>query len=87
MSRPEELEARVDEAIARLSKDFSDLGAEVRWAVARALIHRGVHHATLPGGGVEYCTVATYLGEMIVHAHKIAHGDNPKAQTHSSFVH
>lgn len=87
--RADELEARVAEAAARLAQDFADLGAEARWLVARALIHRGVHFAVDQDGkkGVEFCTVASYLGDMVGHAHKVAHGDNPKGAAHRDSVH
>ena len=54
--------------------------------MTRALIHRAVHYAT-ERPGVEYCALATYLAEMVGHAHKLAHGDNPKAPAHSDLKH
>jgi hypothetical protein len=63
-----------------------DLDEVVRWLVTRALVHRAVHFAT-EKPGVEFCALATYLGEMITHAHKLAHGENPKAQSHKDVVH
>ena len=86
MSRQDDMEARVSEVIARLERDFADLGDGLRWSITRALIHRGVHHAS-DAQGVEFCALATYLSEMIGHAHKIAHGENPKAPVHKDFVH
>lgn len=86
MSRYDELEQRVTELAQRLATEFKDLDSDLRWSVARALIHRAVHFAT-ERPGVEYCTLATYLGEMVGHAHKLAHGDNPKAATHSDLTH
>jgi hypothetical protein len=80
-SRADELEARVAELAQRVAGEFADLGGELRWLVARALIHRGVHFA-FDQKGVEFCTVASYLGEMVGHAHKLAHGDNPKSAAH-----
>lgn len=86
MARQDDVEARVQELIARLGRDFADLGEELRWSVTRALVHRAVHYAT-ERPGVEYCTLATYLAEMTVHAHKLAHGENPKASTHQDLKH
>jgi hypothetical protein len=86
VSRQDELEARVNELIQRVSVDFADLGPELRWSVTRALIHRAVHYGT-ERGGVEFCALATYLADMVSHAHKLAHGDNPKAQSHKDVVH
>ena len=86
MARTDEVEQRVTELIQRLGRDFADLGEELRWTVTRALIHRAVHYAT-ERPGIEYCTLATYLAEMSVHAHKLAHGDNPSAPTHQDLKH
>ena len=85
-TRHDELEQRVTELIQRLGKDFADLEGELRWSLTRALIHRAVHYAT-ERGGVEYCALSTYLAEMTVHAHKLAHGDNPKASAHQDLKH
>ena len=85
MSREGEVEERVAQLAVEVAKQFADLGDEARWVVARAFIHRGVHFAT--ERGVEYCALATYLAEMIGHAHKLAHGENPKAQSHKDVVH
>jgi hypothetical protein len=87
VARYDELEARVTELVQRVSTEFADLGAELRWSVVRALIHRAVHYAA-ERPGVEYCALATYMGEMIGHAHKLAHGDNPRGSApHSDVVH
>ena len=86
MARQDDVEARVDELIQRIGREFADLGAELRWAVTRALVHRAVHYAT-ERPGVEYCALATYLAEMSVHAHKLAHGENPKAAAHDDLKH
>ena len=86
MARQDELEARLSEMINRVAHEFSDLGDDLRWAMTRGLIHRAVHYAT-DRPGVEFCALATYLGEQIGHAHRIAHGDNPKAQTHQDLKH
>lgn len=86
MARQDELEMRVNELIQRLGREFADLGDDLRWSITRALIHRAVHFAT-ERDGVEYCALATYLAEMTVHAHKLAHGDNPKASAHADLKH
>ena len=86
MARQDELEARVSQLIAQVAREFADLGDELRWSMTRALIHRGVHFA-FERPGVEYCAVATYLGDMVGHAHRIAHGDNPKAPSHQDLKH
>ena len=86
MGRQEDLEGRVNELINRVAHDFADLGDELRWSITRALIHRAVHYAT-DRPGVEYCALATYLADMVGHAHRLAHGDNPKAPTHQDLKH
>ena len=86
MARYDELEGRVGQLIQQLAREFPDLGESLRWQVSRALIHQAIHHA-VDNKEVDFCTVATYLGEMVGHAHKLAHGDNPKAPAHKDFVH
>lgn len=86
MSRQDELEVRVVDLVQRLAKEFADLGDGLRWALARALIHRAVHFAT-ERGAVDFCTLATYLAEMIAHAHKLAHGDSPTSPSHGEYKH
>jgi hypothetical protein len=86
VARADELEAKITELIDRLGRDFSDLGDSLRWTMTRSLIHRAVHYAT-ERPGIEYCALATYMAEMIGHAHKLAHGDNPAAAAHKDVVH
>jgi hypothetical protein len=86
MARLDDLEARVNQFMATVSSEFGDLGEELRWSLTRALIHRAVHYAA-EGGGVEFCALASYLGDMVGHGHKLMHGDNPKAPVHREFVH
>jgi hypothetical protein len=86
MARQDELEARLQQVIAKLAAEFGDLGDGLRWAITRALVHRAVHFA-VEEPGVEFCALATYLAEMVGHAHKLAHGDNPKAPAHKDALH
>jgi hypothetical protein len=79
MANQDELEAKIAEQLKKLERE-SD-----KWAVVRGFIHQAVHHAA--GGGVEFCALASYLGDMVGHAHKLMHGDNPKAKEHKDFVH
>ncbi len=79
------IEARLSQLLVELERAAQG-DQNPRWAVTRALIHRAVHYAT-ERPGVDFCALATYLGEMIAHAHKLAHGDNPKAPAHKDFVH
>jgi hypothetical protein len=77
-----QLEARLAPAIAELtgSSKESDL------ALARALIHRGVHLLAERRAG-EFCGLATYLAEMLGHAHGLMHGPDPAAPTHGDRPH
>ena len=84
MSREEELERRVKQRVSELEEEFKDLGDRARFSLTRALIHQAVHFAT-ERPGVEFCGLATYLAEMVGHAHKLAHGEDAKA--HRDFVH
>ncbi len=63
---------------------------ESDWALARALIHRGIHLVADRKAG-EFCAVATFLAEMIGHAHQMLHpgGDAAKAHKdpHGDVVH
>lgn len=75
-------EARLDAFLQELAGggQTSDL------ALARALIHRGVHLAIDRRAG-EFCALATYLAEMVGHAHGLMHGADPGSGKHDDAVH
>jgi hypothetical protein len=73
-------EARLDAILAELG----GRGAESDLALARALVHKAVHLAA-ERRTVQFCALATYLGEMIGHAHQLLHGADQTA--HHDFVH
>ncbi|HVZ71462.1 MAG TPA: hypothetical protein VHJ20_03730 [Polyangia bacterium] len=75
-------EARLNELIATLAGK----GAESDFALVRALIHRGVHLAA-DRKSLQFCGLATFLAEMIGHAHQLQHGGDQAAPVHSDFVH
>ena len=75
-----ELEQQADRLLDKLRADFSALGSDSSWRVARAVIHRAVHAAA--SGGVDFCVVAGYLAEMIPHAHGMMHGPDPGSVKH-----
>jgi hypothetical protein len=75
-------EARVQALVAELG----GAGADSDHALARALIHRGVHLAA-ERRPTEFCALATYLAEMIGHVHGLMHGQDPKSSRHSEAVH
>ncbi len=86
--RQEQLEARVRQLIGELALDFADLDKSLRWTLAQSLIHQAIHFAAERAelDNVEFCTVATYLGEMIGHAHELMH-DGELDPSHHKFVH
>ena len=73
---------------AKLSALLAELGAAApspESALVRALVHRG---ATWPRSErPSVCGLATFLGEMIVHAHQIIHGGDKTAPAHRDVVH
>jgi hypothetical protein len=75
-------EARLDAFIQELSRE----GRESDLALARALIHRGVHLAIDRRAG-EFCAVATFLCDMVGHAHGLMHGADPGSGKHEDVVH
>lgn len=75
-------EARLDAFIAELARE----GRDSDLALARALIHRGVHLAIDRRAG-EFCALATYLAEMVGHAHGVMHGADPASGGHGDAVH
>jgi hypothetical protein len=86
--RQEQLETRVRQLIDELAVDFADLGPTLRWTLVQTLIHQAIHFAADRAEleSVEFCAVATYLGEMIGHAHELLHDNEPEGP-HHKFVH
>jgi hypothetical protein len=85
MADNQAIEERLNRAIAEIERAL-DGDPQMRWQITRALVHRAVHYA-VEQPGVEFCALATYLAEMVGHAHRLAHGDNPRAPTHKDQVH
>jgi hypothetical protein len=77
-----EMETRLGSAIS----DLAGGGKESDLALARALIHRGVHILAERRAG-EFCALATYVAEMLGHAHALMHGADPAAAAHGDVVH
>jgi hypothetical protein len=75
-------EARLDAILAELG----GRGAESDQALARALVHKAVHFAA-ERKTVQFCGLATYLGEMIGHAHQLQHGADQTAPAHHDVTH
>jgi hypothetical protein len=61
-------------------------GKDSDFALARALIHKAVHLVAERQAG-EFCAVATYLAEMVGHAHGLLHPGDRTAPAHSAVRH
>jgi hypothetical protein len=82
-------EAKLDAFIREQAAEMGvgvGVGAESNLALARALIHRGVHLAVDRRAG-EFCALATFLCEMVNHAHGLMHGADPASAKHGDNVH
>lgn len=75
-------EAKLDVFIQELGRG----GQESDLALARALIHRGVHLAA-DRHAAEFCALATFLCEMVGHVHGLMHGTEPGTGKHDDMVH
>jgi len=84
--RQEQLEQRLRQQIDALATDFADLGPDLRWTLVRGLIHQAIHFAA-EREDIEFCAVATYLGDMIGHAHELMHDNEPTQPPREKLVH
>jgi hypothetical protein len=76
MANLEELQKQHEARLQALINELAGAGQESDLALARALIHKGVHLAVERRAG-EFCAVATFLSEMVGHAHGLMHpGDS-----------
>jgi len=74
---------------ARLTTLLSELrgrGTDSDWALVRALVHRAVHVAA-EQRGIAFCGLATFLAEMIGHAHGLQHPGDAQAAGHQDDLH
>lgn len=86
MATIDELQKEHEARLSDLIADRVGRGPESDWALARALVHRAIHLAA-ETKAAEFCAVATYLGEMIGHAHQLLHGGDKSAAAHRDIVH
>ena len=75
-------EAELTATVAALSGK----GKESDFALARALVHKAIHLVAEQKAG-EFCAVATFLAEMIGHAHGLMHPGDQSAPAHSTMRH
>lgn len=86
MASVDELQKEHEARLNRFLEELGRGGRESDLALARALIHRGVHLAIDRGAG-EFCALATYLSEMVGHAHGLMHGADPASAQHGDALH
>jgi len=86
MATIDELQKEHERRLTELAAELAGRGRDSDLALVRALIHRAVHLAA-ERKGMEFCALATFLGEMIGHAHQLLHGQDQTAQVHQDVVH
>jgi hypothetical protein len=75
-------EAALDDFLARQAGK----GTDSDWALVRALVHRATH-LVADRKAAEFCAIATYLAEMINHAHGLCHPGDRADASHGDKVH
>jgi hypothetical protein len=86
MANIDGLQKQHEARLASLLNELGGAGAESELALVRALVHKAVHLAA-ERKSMEFCALATFLGEMIGHAHQLAHGADQAAPVHHDIVH
>ncbi len=86
MATVDELQKEHEARLAALLAELAGRGADSNLALVRALIHKGVHLAA-EQKAIEFCALATFLGEMIGHAHQLLHGGDKSAPAHHDVAH
>jgi len=81
MANIDDLQKQHEERLNAVIADLAGQGQQSDLALVRALIHRGIHLAADRRAG-EFCAIATFLAEMVGHAHGIMHGNDPASATH-----
>jgi hypothetical protein len=82
----DEMQKQHEEALTAAVTALVGKGKDWDLALARALIHKAVHLVAERQAG-EFCAVATYLAEMVGHAHGLLHPGDRAAPAHSAFRH
>ncbi len=86
MATIDELQKEHEARLSALIAEAAGRGGDSNLALVRALVHRAVHLAA-ETKAAEFCAIATYLGEMIGHAHQLLHGGDKNAPAHRDIVH
>lgn len=82
----EDLQKQHEEALRSLLAERAGKTKDSDWALVRALVHQAMHLVAERKAG-EFCAVATYLAEMINHAHGLLHPGDKSAPAHGAIVH
>jgi hypothetical protein len=86
MANVDDLQKEHEARLQGLVDELAGKSPEADLALVRALIHKAVHLAA-ERKTVQFCALATFLGEMIGHAHQLQHGGDQGASAHHDFVH
>jgi hypothetical protein len=86
MASIDELQKEHEARISAVVAERVGRGAESDLALVRALVHRAMHVAA-ETKAAQFCALATFLGEMIGHAHQLLHGGDQSAAAHRDVVH
>jgi len=86
MANVDELQKAHEARVSALIAELAGQGGDSDLALVRGLIHRAVHLAA-ERKAVEFCGLATFLGEMIGHAHQLLHGGDKSGAAHRDVVH
>ena len=82
----EDLQKQHEEALTAAVAALAGKGTDSDFALARALVHKAVHLVAERKAG-EFCALATFLAEMIGHAHRVMHPGDRSNPSHTSVVH
>jgi hypothetical protein len=82
----DELQKRHESELTPAVNALAGKGKESDLALARALVHKAIH-LVAERKAAEFCAVATFLAEMIGHAHGLLHPGDAAAPSHSAVRH
>jgi hypothetical protein len=86
MANLDDLQKQHEERLDAILSERGGHGTESDLALVRALVHKAVHFAAA-NKSVQFCGLATFLAEMIGHAHQLQHGTDQAAPAHYDAVH
>jgi hypothetical protein len=82
----DDLQKQHESALTTAVAALTGRGKDSDFALARALIHKAIHLVADQKAG-EFCAVATFLAEMVGHAHGLLHPGDKSAPDHGAFRH